>query len=204
MDALLTGARVRVVLFEGFKSSAVSRLSEINESLGQAYDSISTTASDTFQSVSTSASDTYASLAQSASQTWADTALGLSATLDSLKQNLAPASADSEPGASDSGHGNSQKNPPPPPRQPRPAPLVAAAVAVAAPELVDEVYAGGGEDATGDLMLLTRKLIEIRSILLSIGEEAGLTLPSIVVVGSQSSGKSSVLEAIVGREFLPK
>jgi GTP-binding protein EngB required for normal cell division len=53
-------------------------------------------------------------------------------------------------------------------------------------------------------MLLTRKLIEIRSILLSIGEEAGLTLPSIVVVGSQSSGKSSVLEAIVGREFLPK
>jgi GTP-binding protein EngB required for normal cell division len=40
--------------------------------------------------------------------------------------------------------------------------------------------------------------------LLSIGEEAGLTLPSIVVVGSQSSGKSSVLEAIVGKEFLPK
>ncbi|KAJ9065676.1 mitochondrial dynamin GTPase Msp1 [Entomophthora muscae] len=29
-------------------------------------------------------------------------------------------------------------------------------------------------------------------------------LPSIVVIGSQSSGKSSVLEAIVGREFLPK
>lgn len=81
---------------------------------------------------------------------------------------------------------------------------VAAALAAAAPVAVDEVYAGGGDDATGDLMLLTRKLIEIRSILLSIGEEAGLTLPSIVVVGSQSSGKSSVLEAIVGREFLPK
>jgi len=31
-----------------------------------------------------------------------------------------------------------------------------------------------------------------------------LKLPSIVVVGSQSSGKSSVLEAIVGHEFLPK
>jgi dynamin-like GTPase MGM1, mitochondrial len=30
------------------------------------------------------------------------------------------------------------------------------------------------------------------------------TLPSIVVIGSQSSGKSSVLEAIVGHEFLPK
>lgn len=60
------------------------------------------------------------------------------------------------------------------------------------------------QDTTGDLMLLTRKLIEIRTILLSIGEDAGLTLPSIVVIGSQSSGKSSVLEAIVGREFLPK
>ncbi|CAG8577586.1 8482_t:CDS:2, partial [Cetraspora pellucida] len=32
----------------------------------------------------------------------------------------------------------------------------------------------------------------------------GLKLPSIVVIGSQSSGKSSVLEAIVGHEFLPK
>ena len=29
-------------------------------------------------------------------------------------------------------------------------------------------------------------------------------LPQIVVVGGQSSGKSSVLEAIVGRDFLPR
>jgi dynamin 1-like protein len=28
--------------------------------------------------------------------------------------------------------------------------------------------------------------------------------PQIVVVGGQSSGKSSVLEAIVGRDFLPR
>lgn len=79
-------------------------------------------------------------------------------------------------------------------------------MAASAPVLVDaeEQRVGGGDDPTGDLMLLTRKLIEIRSILLSIGEESGLTLPSIVVIGSQSSGKSSVLEAIVGREFLPK
>ncbi|KAH7106350.1 P-loop containing nucleoside triphosphate hydrolase protein, partial [Auriculariales sp. MPI-PUGE-AT-0066] len=54
------------------------------------------------------------------------------------------------------------------------------------------------------LMHLTRKLIEIRSILLSIDQKDGLKLPSIVVIGSQSSGKSSVLEAIVGQEFLPK
>ncbi|KAG1245657.1 hypothetical protein G6F68_014965 [Rhizopus microsporus] len=54
------------------------------------------------------------------------------------------------------------------------------------------------------LMLLTKKLIEIRSILMSIDHNETLKLPSIVVIGSQSSGKSSVLEAIVGHEFLPK
>ena len=32
----------------------------------------------------------------------------------------------------------------------------------------------------------------------------GINLPEIVVVGSQSSGKSSVLESIVGRDFLPR
>lgn len=54
------------------------------------------------------------------------------------------------------------------------------------------------------LMMLTKKLIEIRSILMSIDHDETLQLPSIVVIGSQSSGKSSVLEAIVGHEFLPK
>jgi hypothetical protein len=54
------------------------------------------------------------------------------------------------------------------------------------------------------LMQLTRKLIEIRSMLLGIDQSDALKLPSIVVIGSQSSGKSSVLEAIVGHEFLPK
>lgn len=54
------------------------------------------------------------------------------------------------------------------------------------------------------MMLLTRKMIEIRNILQSVGQSGTLTLPSIVVIGSQSSGKSSVLEAIVGHEFLPK
>lgn len=54
------------------------------------------------------------------------------------------------------------------------------------------------------MMLLTRKMIEIRNILQTVGQSGSLTLPSIVVIGSQSSGKSSVLEAIVGHEFLPK
>ena len=54
------------------------------------------------------------------------------------------------------------------------------------------------------MMVLTRKMIEIRGILQQVGQSNTLTLPSIVVIGSQSSGKSSVLEAIVGHEFLPK
>ncbi|KAK6464186.1 P-loop containing nucleoside triphosphate hydrolase protein [Scheffersomyces coipomensis] len=59
-------------------------------------------------------------------------------------------------------------------------------------------------DETNDEMLnLTRQMIEIRNLLLTIDHD-GLRLPSIVVIGSQSSGKSSVLESIVGHEFLPK
>ena len=63
-----------------------------------------------------------------------------------------------------------------------------------------------GEEAARDdqMMVLTKKMIEIRSILQKVGQSSSLTLPSIVVIGSQSSGKSSVLEAIVGHEFLPK
>ncbi len=34
--------------------------------------------------------------------------------------------------------------------------------------------------------------------------DASIRLPAIVAVGSQSSGKSSVLENIVGRDFLPR
>lgn len=54
------------------------------------------------------------------------------------------------------------------------------------------------------MMILTKKMIEIRGMLQGVGQSGTLTLPSIAVIGSQSSGKSSVLEAIVGHEFLPK
>jgi dynamin-like GTPase MGM1, mitochondrial len=62
------------------------------------------------------------------------------------------------------------------------------------------------EDIARDdqMMVLTKKMIEIRSMLQKVGQSSSLNLPSIVVIGSQSSGKSSVLEAIVGHEFLPK
>ncbi|KAJ3137597.1 dynamin-like GTPase mgm1 [Geranomyces variabilis] len=66
------------------------------------------------------------------------------------------------------------------------------------------VGGGGLPPPDEDLMVLTKKLIEVRNLLKTVDNNAKMTLPSIVVVGSQSSGKSSVLEAIVGHEFLPK
>ncbi|EEB07562.1 GTPase Msp1 [Schizosaccharomyces japonicus yFS275] len=67
-------------------------------------------------------------------------------------------------------------------------------------------------DASGDgngkddrMLLFTKKMIEIRNILQEIDDEKNnIALPNIVVIGAQSSGKSSVLEALVGHEFLPK
>ena len=44
---------------------------------------------------------------------------------------------------------------------------------------------------------------KLQSVLAQVGLDR-VGLPSIAVVGSQSSGKSSVLEAIVGKEFLPR
>ncbi|KAG9354737.1 hypothetical protein JZ751_001450 [Albula glossodonta] len=43
----------------------------------------------------------------------------------------------------------------------------------------------------------------LQEVFLTVGAEA-IQLPQIVVVGSQSSGKSSVLESLVGRDFLPR
>ena len=38
----------------------------------------------------------------------------------------------------------------------------------------------------------------------NVGFNETIDLPQIAVVGSQSSGKSSVLENVVGRDFLPR
>lgn len=88
----------------------------------------------------------------------------------------------------------------------------AAATALMSEEMMDEeadplLVPGsnmGEIRPSGQFMMLTKKLIEIRNILKTIEGNDTLRLPSIVVIGSQSSGKSSVLEAIVGHEFLPK
>lgn len=79
----------------------------------------------------------------------------------------------------------------------------ATAAAYAASDDEDEKQEGSSESPAA-LVQLTKKLIEIRNVLLSVDQSDALKLPSIVVIGSQSSGKSSVLEAIVGHEFLPK
>ena len=46
---------------------------------------------------------------------------------------------------------------------------------------------------------------KLQDVFSAVGSSAAqIDLPQICVLGSQSSGKSSVLEAIVGHEFLPK
>ena len=52
-----------------------------------------------------------------------------------------------------------------------------------------------------DLIPLVNRLQDL--VLDTIGND-NLDLPQVVVVGSQSSGKSSVLENIVGRDFIPR
>lgn len=60
------------------------------------------------------------------------------------------------------------------------------------------------DETDDDMLNLTRQMIEIRNLLSTVDHTDTLRLPSIVVIGSQSSGKSSVLESVVGQEFLPK
>ncbi|GAA5826008.1 hypothetical protein JCM11251_000089 [Rhodosporidiobolus azoricus] len=203
----LTWAEYKV---DGFKQNAVGTLSDINSKLGAAYESASTAIGSTFNSVTEQGHETYHSVSETASTLWAEAAVGIEGKLSRFREKWRDAFEGQEDGEGEgleeleSGYKRGQTDGDPTPKEDkRPLAVAAAAMASAFPVVVD-AEEEGGQDSTEDLMILTRKLIEIRSILLSIGEEAGLTLPSIVVVGSQSSGKSSVLEAIVGKEFLPK
>ncbi|XP_010527015.1 PREDICTED: dynamin-related protein 3A-like isoform X2 [Tarenaya hassleriana] len=45
---------------------------------------------------------------------------------------------------------------------------------------------------------------KLQDIFAQLGSHSTIELPQVAVVGSQSSGKSSVLEALVGRDFLPR
>lgn len=113
-------------------------------------------------------------------------------------------------GLAGEGSGSGEGGPnggPEPPRQSR----AGAATVAGASATVYGYGASDNDDRTPEeimrddnMMFITKKMIEIRNLLQKVGQGSTVTLPSIVVIGSQSSGKSSVLEAIVGHEFLPK
>lgn len=116
---------------------------------------------------------------------------------------------ESEEGSGGNGNGSGGPGGPEPPKQSR----VGAAAAVAGASTAAYGYdqAADEDERTPEeiskddhMMYMTKMMIEIRNLLQKVGQSNTVTLPSIVVIGSQSSGKSSVLEAIVGHEFLPK
>ncbi|KAJ2914503.1 hypothetical protein MD484_g5908, partial [Candolleomyces efflorescens] len=113
-------------------------------------------------------------------------------------------SSQNEDGGSSSGHGRNGNGSEEPNNNRSPKEDVAAIAALVGVTMSSPHDGKDQPTIDNGLMHLTKKLIEIRSMLLSIDQSDALKLPSIVVIGSQSSGKSSVLESIVGHEFLPK
>ncbi|OLY82069.1 Vacuolar protein sorting-associated protein 1 [Smittium mucronatum] len=51
---------------------------------------------------------------------------------------------------------------------------------------------------------LIQKINKLQDAFATVGQNNPVDLPQIAVIGSQSSGKSSVLENIVGKDFLPR
>jgi ABC-type branched-subunit amino acid transport system ATPase component len=49
-----------------------------------------------------------------------------------------------------------------------------------------------------------RKVVNLIDELHDIGLQQHISLPRIAVLGTQSAGKSSLLESIVGMDFLPR
>ena len=63
---------------------------------------------------------------------------------------------------------------------------------------------GSGQFLKTDLFKDMRKLINIIDQVRDYGLNNQISLPRIAVLGTQSSGKSSLLENIVGLDFLPR
>lgn len=160
----------------------------------------------TKDSISTTASSLYGSAKDVAEQTMK----GWENTKDQLEvpewlEKVLRLHEDIGTGGSGGGGGGNSGGP----KESRGGAAAAATAATAAAyghEKSDDDNTQNQEDKARDdqMMILTKKMIEIRNILHKVGQSGSLMLPSIVVIGSQSSGKSSVLEAIVGHEFLPK
>ena len=60
------------------------------------------------------------------------------------------------------------------------------------------------EEEGGLLYQKLRKFINVIDELRDVGLDKVISLPRICVLGGQSAGKSSVLESIVGIDFLPR
>ncbi|KAI0434630.1 mitochondrial dynamin GTPase [Xylaria sp. FL1042] len=164
-----------------------------------AWDIINTT-KDTVSSTATSLFDSAKGVADQTMRGWQNTKDQVE--LPEWMQKLLRIQEEIGTGKGDGGPGGEE-----PPKQSRTGTGAAAGAAALAYgyDQSEDDSPNADETAKDDqMMVLTKKMIEIRNILARIGQSSTLTLPSIVVIGSQSSGKSSVLEAIVGHEFLPK
>ncbi|XP_051137736.1 dynamin-related protein 3B-like isoform X2 [Andrographis paniculata] len=63
---------------------------------------------------------------------------------------------------------------------------------------------GSGTAATPLGLSVIPIVNKLQDIFAQLGSQSTIELPQVAVIGSQSSGKSSVLEALVGRDFLPR
>ncbi|MDR3735359.1 MAG: dynamin family protein [Acidobacteriaceae bacterium] len=59
-------------------------------------------------------------------------------------------------------------------------------------------------DKSGLLWQQLRKFVNLVDELRDLGLQEHINLPRIAVLGTQSAGKSTVLESIVGLDFLPR
>lgn len=71
-------------------------------------------------------------------------------------------------------------------------------------EDLDKKKGGDEEETSGLLWSMLRKFVTLIDELRDLGLQEHISLPRIAVLGTQSSGKSSVLESIVGLDFLPR
>ena len=75
---------------------------------------------------------------------------------------------------------------------------------------LDNVFATNGNAAMAQKQTPLQILVSALAKLQDVSRKSGLhnsyvfNFPRIVVVGNQSCGKSSIVEAIVGKEFLPR
>ncbi|CAE6373489.1 unnamed protein product [Rhizoctonia solani] len=183
-----------------FRKTSTAWISEAQDSASQLLGSTSETASKLFGTASASASELFGSASEGLDGIKAQLA---STELPSFEtpqfmKDLIASIGESRQGGDDQG------NTPPGGNDNSSAAALAAAIAVTTSSPSDSDAKRRSSGGGSALMNLTRNLIEVRTILQTIDMGDELTVPSIVVIGSQSSGKSSVLEAIVGHEFLPK